>query len=201
MLARSGKVPTSGEWAFEVKWDGFRALVSRDGDLRVRTRWGTDLTELVPELEEIPVPALLDGELVAFNEDGKPSFPHTQSRLLRGGVNVPILFVVFDLLALDGEHTMLLPYRKRRKLLESLDLNGSAVFTPAYFTDGEALFEATCRQELEGIVCKKLSERYWPGERRWIKVKNRAYWRYPEEVGLAREWRELRRERYGPRLY
>jgi bifunctional non-homologous end joining protein LigD len=66
MLARSGQIPTRGDWSFEVKWDGFRAVVSTEGEaLRVRSRRGWNMTQLVPELREIPVEATLDGELVA----------------------------------------------------------------------------------------------------------------------------------------
>ncbi len=75
MLARSGPLPTRGDWAYEVKWDGFRALVSTEGRLRVRSRRGWDMTDLIPELGEISVEAGLDGELVAFGPDGAPDFP------------------------------------------------------------------------------------------------------------------------------
>jgi ATP-dependent DNA ligase len=73
MLARSGPLPSRGDWAYEVKWDGFRAIVSTEVELRVRSRRGWDMTGLVPELSALPVPATLDGELVAFApEDGTP---------------------------------------------------------------------------------------------------------------------------------
>lgn len=75
MLLRSGRLPTSGDYAFEPKWDGFRALVSRNGDLRVRSRRGWDMTGLVPELAGLPDGLAVDGELVAFGEDGLLSFP------------------------------------------------------------------------------------------------------------------------------
>jgi bifunctional non-homologous end joining protein LigD len=75
MLARSGRLPTSGDFAYEVKWDGFRAIVSTEGKLRVRSRRGWDMSEQVGFLAQIPVRAVLDGELVALDEDGKPDFP------------------------------------------------------------------------------------------------------------------------------
>jgi bifunctional non-homologous end joining protein LigD len=76
MLARSGPLPTRGEWVFEVKWDAFRAFVSTEGAaLRVRSRRGWDMSDLVPELSALPVAATLDGERVALAEHGKPDFP------------------------------------------------------------------------------------------------------------------------------
>jgi bifunctional non-homologous end joining protein LigD len=75
MLARSGPIPTRGDWAFEVKWDDFRALVSTDKGLRVRSRRGWDMTEHVAFLRDLPVRAVLDGERVALHEQGKPDFP------------------------------------------------------------------------------------------------------------------------------
>jgi bifunctional non-homologous end joining protein LigD len=88
------------------------------------------------------------------------------------------VFVVFDVLALDSEATMHLPYRQRRALLESLDVNGNLWVTSPTFVDGGALFQAMERDALEGIVAK-------PGERGWVKVKKRNYWRFGEERELA----------------
>ena len=83
MLARSGPIPTRGDWAFEVKWDGFRAIVSTEGaPLRVRSRRGWNMTDLVPELSALPISATLDGELVAFGPDGSPDFPLLCERML-----------------------------------------------------------------------------------------------------------------------
>jgi bifunctional non-homologous end joining protein LigD len=75
MLARSGRLPMSGNYAFEVTWDGFRAIVSTEGELRVRSRRGWDMTPHVGFLAQLPVRAILDGELVALDADGKPDFP------------------------------------------------------------------------------------------------------------------------------
>ena len=75
MLARSGRLPASGHYAYEVKWDGFRAIVSTEGSLRVRSRRGWDMTPHVSFLDQLPVRAVLDGELVALDEDGRPDFP------------------------------------------------------------------------------------------------------------------------------
>jgi bifunctional non-homologous end joining protein LigD len=74
MLARSGRLPTRGAWSYEVKWDGFRAIVSTEGRLRVRSRRGWRMGELLPEFAALPVSGIFDGELVAFGRDGRPSF-------------------------------------------------------------------------------------------------------------------------------
>jgi len=84
MLLRSGRLPTGGDYAFEPTWDGFRALVSRNGHLRVRSRRGWDMTSLVPELASLPDGLAVDGELVAFGDDGLPSFPRLCERMLHG---------------------------------------------------------------------------------------------------------------------
>ena len=123
MLARSGRLPTHGDWAFEVKWDGFRALVSTEHGLRVRSRRGWDMTEHVGFLNELPVRAVLDGELVALDEQGKPDFPLVYER----------------------------------------------------------------------ILMRRHESRYALGERGWVKVKNRAYWRYEMERESAINSRRVRR--------
>jgi bifunctional non-homologous end joining protein LigD len=75
MLARSGRLPLSAAYAYEVKWDGFRALVSTEGPLRVRSRRGWNMTDRVGFLGQLPVKAVIDGELVALDNEGKPDFP------------------------------------------------------------------------------------------------------------------------------
>lgn len=181
MLARSGPIPTRGQWAYEVKWDGFRAIVSTENELQVRSRRGWNMTELVPELSALPVFATLDGELVAFGPDGTPDFPTLCERMLMRRRGISITYVVFDVLTLNGGNLTGLPYSGRRAVLESLNLNGTCWITPATFDDGEALFAAVQEQELEGIVAKRLSSRYSPAVRGWVKIKNRNYWRYEIE--------------------
>ena len=87
---------------------------------------------------------------------------------------------------------MQLPYTKRRELLEQLNLNGAHWRTPEVFDDGEALWEAVCKHELEGVVAKPRRSRYVSGERGWVKIKNRDYWRYEMEREGALN---IRRER------
>jgi hypothetical protein len=98
MLARSGALPTRGRWAYEVKWDGFRAIVRAGDAYRVRSRRGWDMTALVPELRALP-DGVYDGELVAF-DDGIPWFPDVCARLPNGDRSIRLTFMVFDVLAL-----------------------------------------------------------------------------------------------------
>jgi bifunctional non-homologous end joining protein LigD len=191
MLARSGPLP-SGDYAFELKWDGFRAIVGRNEGFRVRSRRGWDMTTLLPELNDLPVSGIFDGELVAF-ADGVPHFPLVCDRLLHGERRVPLTFVVFDVLELDGEPVMHQPYRERRALLDELALGRGPWFVADAFGDGAALFAAACAQGLEGVVAKRRREPYRPGERAWIKVKNRAYWRHGEQIESLRKSIERRR--------
>jgi bifunctional non-homologous end joining protein LigD len=106
MLARSGPLPTRPGWAFEPKWDGFRAIVRSGERFEVRSRRGWRMTELLPELKRIPVEGVFDGELVSLDRDGRPSFERVCRRMLTRDATVPVTLVVFDVLELDGEPTM-----------------------------------------------------------------------------------------------
>jgi bifunctional non-homologous end joining protein LigD len=181
MLARSGRLPASGDYAYEVKWDGFRAIVSTEDTLRVRSRRGWDMTEHVAFLADLPVRAVLDGELVALDADGRPDFPELCASVLMRHRAAPLAFMAFDVLSVDGEPLVTLPYSDRRRILEALQLQAPQWRTPETFDDGEALWQAVCEHELEGVVAKRRSSRYLSHERGWIKVKNRDYWRYEME--------------------
>jgi bifunctional non-homologous end joining protein LigD len=181
MLARSGALPTRGQFAYEVKWDGFRCVLSTEGVLRIRSRRGWDMTPLLPELASFPVFGTFDGELVAFDDAGAPDFPLICERVLMRRHHVRVEYVIFDVLSLDGVSLMSAPYSERRAQLEALNLNDLHWHAPEAFDDGAALFDAICERELEGIVAKRIEGRYRPGERAWIKVKNRDYWRYELE--------------------
>ena len=188
MLLRSGRLPTSGDYAYKPKWDGFRALVSRNGHLHVRSRRGGDMTSLVPELTGLPDGLAVDGELIAFGDDGFPSFSRLCDRMLHGKRWVEVMLVVFDVLAIDGREVTRRPYWERRRLLEDLALDGDHWSTTPSYVDGAALWEKVCELGLEGVVAKKRSGHYLPGRRGWIKTKNRAYWRYPLELAAARSY-------------
>lgn len=188
MLARPGDLPLRG-CAYEVKWDGFRALVSTEEGLDVRSRRGWPMGELVPELAGLPAGLVLDGELVAFGDDGRPSFPLLSARVLHGKRTIAVKYVIFDVLRVDGLSVMNNSYAERRTLLEQLELDGAAWTTPETFDDGLALFAATLGLGLEGVVAKRLDEPYRPGERAWVKAKHRSYWRFGQELDLARSAR------------
>jgi bifunctional non-homologous end joining protein LigD len=190
MLARSGPLPPREEqFGFEVKWDGIRALLYSDhGHVELRGRNGSDFTARYPEVRELARSLgsrriVLDGEVVAFDDDGRPSFERLQSRMhlasdsavRRRMRDIPATYVIFDLLYLDGHTTTGLPYEERRELLDQLQLEGPAWRIPAYHRgEGKALLAATRELGIEGIVAKKLDCPYTPGARasHWIKVKN-----------------------------
>jgi bifunctional non-homologous end joining protein LigD len=190
MMARLGDLPRDEErYAFEVKWDGVRALVRIEtGRLSLTSRTGRDITMQYPELRALGPelgarPALLDGEIVAFDEQGKPSFELLQSRIhLTGEAAIrrkmrecPVTLMLFDVLHLDGHSTMARPWTERREILENLHLEGQSWRTPSVQRgEGRPLFEATKEQGLEGIVAKRMDSFYEPGRRSgaWIKVKH-----------------------------
>jgi bifunctional non-homologous end joining protein LigD len=176
-------------WSFEVKWDGVRALAyAQPGRLRLESRNLNDITATYPEvrglLDDLGMhEAVLDGEIVAFDEQGKPSFERLQKRMhvasqgavKRLATSLPVVYAIFDLLYLDGRSLLELPYEERRRRLEALELGGRAWRAPAVHPgEGTALLEATREQGLEGIVAKRLDCRYEPGRRSgaWLKIKN-----------------------------
>jgi bifunctional non-homologous end joining protein LigD len=139
------------------------------------------MSGLVPELASLPPGLVLDGELVAFDGDGLPSFPLLCRRMLHGDEDVAVCYLAFDLLAIDGEDVMAMPYGDRRELLDELELAGQGWRTPPYTTEGAALARWVLAQGLEGVVAKRLDSPYRPGRREWVKIKNPAYWRRDEE--------------------
>lgn len=182
--------PTGAGWAFEVKWDGVRAIAFVSGGrVRLESRNLLDITRQYPELtglgEEMGArPAVFDGEIVAFDDSGRPSFERLQQRMGLGSDSVirrrrketPVVYLIFDVLYLDEHSTMALPYEERRKLLDGFGLHGDAWRVPAYHVgDGRALLGASKEQGLEGLVAKQLRSAYEPGRRTrtWVKVKNK----------------------------
>ncbi|HMJ74089.1 MAG TPA: DNA ligase D [Solirubrobacterales bacterium] len=190
MPAKLSKLPASDDgWAVEVKWDGVRAIAyCRPGRLELQSRNLNDVTAQYPEVRRLSRQlgardAVLDGELVAFDEQGRPSFERLQQRIHQTSESVvrrrmkshPVTYVIFDLLYLDGANLMGEPYSRRRELLEGLELAGESWQTPAYSTGrAKELLAASAEQKLEGIVLKRLESRYAPGKRTgsWLKVKN-----------------------------
>jgi len=190
MLARPGDLPRDEEgWAFEIKWDGVRALAyGEPGRLTLRSRNQRDITSQYPEVHRLnralgARTVILDGEIVAFDDQGRPSFERLQERMhltsesvvRRRARDVPAVYVLFDLLYLDGHLLLDRAYSERRSLLEGLGLSGPAWQTPAaQVGQGEALLKASAGQGLEGLIAKRLDSPYEPGRRSpgWIKVKN-----------------------------
>jgi bifunctional non-homologous end joining protein LigD len=168
--------------------DGFRCLVcTHGGRFRARSRRGWDMTQAVPEVaERLPADVQLDGELVAWNPDGFPDFRLLSRRVLHGHQPVPITYMVFGVLAVEGVPTTSQPYQDRRALLESLEIERAGVQLVATFEDGRALFEAVCDRGLEGVVAKRLRDMYRPDEALWVKTKNRLRARFAEESARSR---------------
>ena len=161
-------------WWFEVKWDGYRIIVSTaDGGLRTRSRGGLELLDRFPTIGELSLPrgVVLDGEVVAFDDLGRPSFGLLQQRTGPGVTDRGVSLVVFDVL-FAGEWVMDAPYEERRRLLADLDLDERIVSSDPVPTEGIALMEAVRDQGLEGIVAKRRGSPYRPSRRSpdWRKI-------------------------------
>ena len=190
MAATLSRLPARDEgWGYEIKWDGVRAIgYAEPGRLRLVSRTLRDVTAQYPEIgpmtRDIGARHLvLDGEIVAFDDAGRPSFQRLQPRMhvkseseiRRRRNDTPVTYVVFDLLYLDGRSLLDAPYQERRRKLDALGLGGQSWQVPAYQRgEGRAFLEASRAQGLEGIVAKRLDSTYQPGRRSqdWLKVKN-----------------------------
>jgi bifunctional non-homologous end joining protein LigD len=150
------------------------------------------MTDLLPELASFPTFGIFDGELAAFDSAGLPDFPLVCERMLMRRRQIHLVYVIFDVLSVEGVSLMRAPYSERRAQLEALNLNGIYWRTSEAFDHGEALLEAICERELEGIVAKRVDGRHRPGERGCIKIKNRKYWRYDLERESAINKRRVR---------
>ena len=168
-------VPRGPDWLFEVKWDGYRALAYvRGGECTLRSRRKNDLTARFPAVAKAIAAAVksphcvLDGEVCALDEDGRPSFSAMQQ-----GVQ-SLVFYAFDVLEVEGEELLELPLVERHeRLAQLLDRRSRTVRLSDSFDDGDALFEAAQEQRLEGIVAKQADSPYRPGRRtrEWLKIK------------------------------
>ena len=175
-LARSGF--NSPDHLFELKWDGIRALASRDrGVLRVTDRTGGDLLRALPELAQLPVPegAVLDGEVVVCDSRGRPSYDLLAGRLGPRGAKRGFgpVFVAFDALYLDRRPLVERPLTERRRRLAELELRGRTIGVPEHLeADGEPFLDVVEEYALEGIVAKKKTSAYLPGTRTsdWLKI-------------------------------
>ncbi|MER7056991.1 MULTISPECIES: ATP-dependent DNA ligase [unclassified Streptomyces] len=194
MLATPGTLPSAAQdtrWAYETKQDGQRVVVylPGDGSALLRARSGQDITAAYPELAPLgtalgSTPAVLDGEVLALDEQGRADFQLLQSRMglahapgraAHRAARVPVHLVLFDALHLAGESLLGLPYARRREQLADLGLGGPSWSTPAALVGhGEQALRATREHGLEGLVCKRLDSVYEPGvrSRAWIKIRN-----------------------------
>jgi bifunctional non-homologous end joining protein LigD len=188
MLATPVDEPFDGaEWLFEIKWDGYRAIAFiEDGKLRLVSRNQNELTQRFPELKDLPKSvraksAILDGEVVALDDEGRASFSLMQQRTgfrpggRRGAAkaDVPVLYYAFDLLYLDGYDLRKVALEERKRKLASVLVSGDSVrYSDHYEKQGKALFEMARAKGLEGILAKKRDSIYQ--ERRtseWLKIK------------------------------
>jgi len=189
MLATAGSLPSAerdGDWSYEFKWDGVRAVVRVEGGrVTISSRVGNDVTSTYPELQALGArlgvtQVVLDGEIVAFS-GGRPSFAALQQRMhassaaraRRAARSTPVTLLVFDLLHLEGRSTVGLAHADRRALLEGLGLSGPSWLTPPAFRGGgPAVLAASREQGLEGVVAKRSDSLYSPGARSplWVKI-------------------------------
>jgi bifunctional non-homologous end joining protein LigD len=191
MLATLGAElpPEDGRWGYEMKWDGVRAILYVDGSrIKAMSRNDIDMMVSYPELAALKLPsgsarAVLDGEIVALDEAGRPSFEQLQGRMhvndakraARLAESNPATYMVFDVLRLDGHSLLSSPYTKRREILADLGLDGPHWKTPPYWAEnGASILQAARDQRLEGVLAKQLDSHYHPGRRfpGWLKVKN-----------------------------
>lgn len=190
MKAVSDRLPADpAGWLFEIKWDGVRVLAVLDhGTVRLTSASGRDITASYPELTALAEQhrehlILLDGEVVALDDRGIPSFGRLQGRMhvadaqeaYRRAAEVPIVYQVFDLLRVDDHDLLGIPVVERRRLLADLIEDGPHWRVPPAYDDGEALLQAAVDLGLEGIVAKRVESTYQPGARSpaWRKVKVR----------------------------
>lgn len=191
MLATAGVLPAGDEgWTYELKWDGIRAICYVEGGrVRLRSRSGHDLTASFPELAGLGETlgsrrVVLDGEIVALDESGSPSFQALQPRVhasegpraRRLARSQPVTYVVFDLLYADGRLLVDEPLGERRRLLGQLGAERAprVAISPSFSGPGADVLEVSRQQGMEGVLAKKESSPYRPGRRSrdWVKVKN-----------------------------
>jgi len=178
MMAKlADTLPEGEQWSYEVKWDGYRALLLKSGDrVRLMSRKENDLTATYPTIEDAgrkleAETAILDGEIVALDAKGKPSFQALQHRAAHR--NYAIVFYAFDLLHVNGQDLTRLPLSERRKRLPSIVKGSGILLSEPLPGTPQQVIEAVPRIGLEGVVAKRTDSRYQSGERSgaWIKLK------------------------------
>jgi bifunctional non-homologous end joining protein LigD len=204
MLATTGDAHdvAEGDWAFEMKWDGIRAVaVVHDGAVTLTSRNGNDLTPAYPELQELAERvddeggAVLDGEIVAVDEKGRPDFGLLQTRMgltrardvARAAAGAPVRLLLFDVMRAEGRSLVREHYDERREVLERIVESGGAIdVPPAFDGDLDAAMTTSRRLRLEGVVAKRRDATYSVGRRSraWLKMKHHQ----TQEVVIA-GWR------------
>jgi len=190
MLASPSKLPLDdNQYSFEIKWDGIRAILYyTTNQLIIRSRNLKDITSQYPELQQLEEmlvgqQVILDGEIIAFDKKGHPSFPLLQQRMgltspsviRKKMLETPVTYIIFDILHFNQKSLIDLPYAQRRQILEKLNLAGTNWQTPAYQQgSGREILTAVSALKLEGIVAKRSTSSYTPGKRSedWLKIKN-----------------------------
>jgi bifunctional non-homologous end joining protein LigD len=187
MLATLVDKPFDDEnWLFEFKWDGVRAFAACNGETTLFSRNQRDITATYPELGRlhermVAIDAMVDGEIVAM-KDGRPSFESLQSRvnlqdktsIEKAMKSIPVTFMAFDLLYVDGRSLLEIPVEERKQMLQDVVVpSGNVQVSPVVEAAGCAVFEAAGSQNLEGMVAKRLGSLYRPGKRSkdWLKIK------------------------------
>jgi bifunctional non-homologous end joining protein LigD len=184
MQAASAEAPfSSPDYLFEVKWDGLRCILFRDVDGRVRLQdrglndITADLPEVVAAARRVPPGSVIDGELVATDNEGRPDYPRLRERLSGGAElkdKIPTAYLAFDALYLEQKPLMRQPISRRRARLSKAVEAGGHIFVPDHIEeDGVELFEACLERGLEGVVAKHKLSPYVAGQRSpfWLKVK------------------------------
>ena len=188
MLATLAEPFDSAAFIYEIKWDGYRCLAFLDSNTRLLSRNAKDLTQVFPDLaqlnQRIKYPGcLLDGEIVALR-NGKPSFSQLQKRaqlrnelLIKRAVhNIPVVYIVFDLLYRNHQPVFQEPWENRRNLLEETVIPGEELIISSYIEkNGRDYFKSISDLGLEGVIAKKKDSPYLPGKRvkHWLKFKRK----------------------------
>lgn len=187
-LGTEGSLGEDDDWAFEMKWDGIRAIATiRNGELTLTSRNGNNLTAAYPELADliqaVKGDAVLDGEIVALDKDGRPDFGRLQQRMnLTKPAEVEAArkkaaatIMLFDALEIDGSSLLKKPYTERRERLAAAVREKGPVRVPPAFDGNEgAAMESSRSLRLEGVIAKKTDSHYLAGKRSssWIKLKH-----------------------------
>lgn len=193
MLAKAGSLPIANEseYGFEIKWDGIRTMFYlQENQYKLMSRNLKDITSQYPELIELAnevsnnhTEMILDGEIVAFDSAGLPSFSRLQHRMGLSNdriitemvKKIPVHYIIFDIISLDNNLLVTKPYTERQNILASLMLKGTYWQTPGYhLSEGQNMLAASRQLGLEGMIAKRLDSAYHPGKRTgdWLKIKN-----------------------------